>query len=70
MKPKHPATVLIAHGSRIEAANEEVRRLATQITTKLETPVIAAFLELASPSRPLTLPYKTIPARSASCPIF
>ena len=52
MKPKHPATVLIAHGSRIEAANEEVRRLAAQIRTKLETPVIAAFLELASPSIP------------------
>ncbi|MDL1872919.1 cobalamin biosynthesis protein CbiX [Deltaproteobacteria bacterium PRO3] len=52
MKPKQAAVVLIAHGSRLEAANEEVRRLAARLAERLGQTVIPAFLELASPSIP------------------
>ncbi|MCE9624688.1 MAG: CbiX/SirB N-terminal domain-containing protein [Deltaproteobacteria bacterium] len=52
MKNKSRAIVLIAHGSRVEAANEEIRLLASQLQDKIETPVVAAFLELASPDIP------------------
>ncbi len=52
MKPKHAAVVLIAHGSRLEAANEEVRRLAERLSERLGQTVIPAFLELASPGIP------------------
>lgn len=52
MKTKHATVVLIAHGSRLEAANEEVRRLAERLSERLDQRVIPAFLELASPSIP------------------
>jgi sirohydrochlorin ferrochelatase len=52
MKNKSRVVVLIAHGSRLEAANEEIGRLALQLQEKIETPVVAAFLELATPSIP------------------
>src|SRR5918996_3759739 len=52
MKKKSRALVLIAHGSRLEAANEEIRALALRLQTRLGYPVIGAFLELASPSIP------------------
>lgn len=52
MKTKSRAMVLIAHGSRIEAANEEVRVLARTLAARLGYPVIAAYLELADPSIP------------------
>ena len=52
MKNKNWALVLIGHGSRLEAANEEVRRLALQLETKLDRPVFPAFLELAAPTLP------------------
>jgi sirohydrochlorin cobaltochelatase len=47
-----PATalVLIAHGSRAEAANDAHREVATTLAERLGAPVIAAFLELAEPS--------------------
>ncbi len=44
--------VLIAHGSRLEAANHEVRSLAKRLEEKLGFPVIPAFLELATPNIP------------------
>ena len=52
MKSKSRVVVLIAHGSRLEAANEEIRHLASQLQEKIETPVVASFLELAAPSIP------------------
>lgn len=45
--------ILVAHGSRVPASNEEVRRLADALRTKVEDRfqwVEAAFLELAQPS--------------------
>jgi sirohydrochlorin cobaltochelatase len=42
--------ILLAHGSRLEAANQEVRELAGRLTEKLGKEVKAAFLEIASPS--------------------
>lgn len=47
--------VLVAHGSRREASNEEVRRLAErlrQLAGERYADVTAAFLELAEPSIP------------------
>jgi len=55
MKSKHRVVVLIAHGSRLEAANEEVRQLAAQLQETLQRPVLAAFLELAAPDIPTAL---------------
>lgn len=52
MKTKHATVVLIAHGSRLETANEEVRDLAARLEARLAQPVIPAFLELAAPSIP------------------
>ncbi|MFO1462744.1 MAG: CbiX/SirB N-terminal domain-containing protein [bacterium] len=52
MKQKRRAVVLVAHGSRLEAANEEVRQVAARLEERLETPVVAAFLELAAPDIP------------------
>lgn len=52
MKKNSRALVLIAHGSRLEAANEEIRALAGRLATRLGYPVIGAFLELATPSIP------------------
>lgn len=52
------SVVLVAHGSRLEASNEEVRMLATQLAA-LAGPLFATvdcgFLELASPSIPEAL---------------
>jgi len=52
------SVVLVAHGSRLEASNEEVRVLATQLAA-LAGPMFAAvdcgFLELARPSIPEAL---------------
>lgn len=49
------SVVLVAHGSRLEASNEEVRVLATQLAA-LAGPMFAAvscgFLEIARPSIP------------------
>lgn len=45
--------LIVAHGSRREASNEEVRVLATQVAERLQVPadkVQVAFLELALPS--------------------
>jgi sirohydrochlorin ferrochelatase len=47
--------LLVAHGSRREASNEEVRQLTTQLGAKagkLYQSVSCAFLELAEPSIP------------------
>jgi sirohydrochlorin ferrochelatase len=52
MKKRSRTLVLIAHGSRMEAANEEIRALARRLEEKLGYPVIGAFLELATPSIP------------------
>jgi sirohydrochlorin ferrochelatase len=52
MKKKSRALILIAHGSRLEAANEEIRALAQRLEEKLGYSVIGAFLELAVPSIP------------------
>ncbi|RMG56137.1 MAG: cobalamin biosynthesis protein CbiX [Gammaproteobacteria bacterium] len=46
------AVVLVAHGSRREASNEEVRSMARQMAERSGRPVVAAFLELAEPSIP------------------
>ncbi len=46
--------VLVAHGSRRAASNDEVRALAARLAVEAEdyAQVIAAFLELAEPSIP------------------
>jgi sirohydrochlorin ferrochelatase len=49
------ALIVVSHGSRREASNEEVRQLAQQLSTHQENSfedVSAAFLELAEPSIP------------------
>lgn len=49
------ALIVVSHGSRREASNEEVRQLARQLSTHQENSfedVSAAFLELAEPSIP------------------
>ena len=54
--PSH-ALLIIAHGSRREASNQEVRRLAEKLAALSEdfAPVQATFLEIASPSIPAGL---------------
>ncbi|WP_251330980.1 CbiX/SirB N-terminal domain-containing protein [Haloplanus pelagicus] len=44
------AVLLVGHGSRREKSNEQVRRLAAKLETRLELPVDAAYLELAEPA--------------------
>ncbi|RQG89245.1 ferredoxin [Natrarchaeobius halalkaliphilus] len=44
------AILLIGHGSRRAKSNEQVRKLAADLETRLEIPVDAAFLELAEPA--------------------
>ncbi len=44
--------VLVAHGSRRAASNDEVRQLARRLAERSGLPVVAAFLELAEPSIP------------------
>ena len=50
---KPDAVLLIAHGSREELANDEARELAERLNSGFNrNPVIACFLEIASPSIP------------------
>lgn len=51
-EPPSVTVVVIAHGSRTEAANRAHRELAAHLEARLEHPVAAAFLELAPPSIP------------------
>lgn len=44
------AVLLVGHGSRREESNEQVRRLAAGLESRLGVPVDAAFLELAEPA--------------------
>ena len=44
--------VLVAHGSRADAANEAHRAACAALAERLDRPVVAAFLELAEPSIP------------------
>jgi sirohydrochlorin ferrochelatase len=47
------AVLLIAHGSRHEAANDDLRRLVERIAARGDYPIVeAAFLELAEPDIP------------------
>lgn len=46
------AVVLIAHGSRAEAANEAHRNVCRELAERTGGDVVAAFLELAEPSIP------------------
>jgi sirohydrochlorin ferrochelatase len=55
MKPDKRGLLLIAHGSRREASNDEVRRLTERLRGRLGrrfSLVSCAFLEIASPSIP------------------
>lgn len=46
------AAVVVAHGSRNEPANDAHRRLCVDLSAATGTAVVAAFLELATPSLP------------------
>ncbi|CAP14128.1 CbiX/SirB N-terminal domain-containing protein [Halobacterium salinarum] len=46
------AVLLVGHGSRREASNEQVRSLAADLEGRLGVPVDAGFLELAEPTIP------------------
>lgn len=51
----HNGLLLVAHGSRREQSNHEIRTLAHQLATRPDKPcrhVACAFLELATPSIP------------------
>jgi sirohydrochlorin ferrochelatase len=50
MMPKNSLLLLIAHGSRLNSANEEIRSLAKDLEKKIGCPVVPTFLELAQPS--------------------
>lgn len=52
MTEKRRALVLVAHGSRRESSNDEVRRVAAQLADERYEMVHAAFLELAEPLIP------------------
>lgn len=55
MSGKNCALLVVAHGSRREASNDEVRKLAELMSVKAGsrfTMVVPAFLELALPSIP------------------
>lgn len=47
--------ILAAHGSRIEAANQEVRALAASLAEAASQTVIPAFLEMADPDIPTAI---------------
>ncbi|MBF0219630.1 MAG: CbiX/SirB N-terminal domain-containing protein [Gammaproteobacteria bacterium] len=51
------ATLLVAHGSRREASNEEVRQMAVQLASylPLDEVVAVAFLEMGEPNIPATI---------------
>jgi len=70
------AVVLVAHGSRRDAANAAHREVAADLASRLELPTIAAFLEFGRPDvesaintaalvadRILILPYFLLPGR-------
>jgi sirohydrochlorin ferrochelatase len=49
-KSERTAILLIAHGSRHEAANDDLRELAARISARGDHPIVeACFLELAEP---------------------
>jgi sirohydrochlorin ferrochelatase len=48
--PENTALLVIAHGSRHEAANNDTRFLAEELTRRGPYPAVAAFLELAAPN--------------------
>jgi len=52
-----PAVLLVAHGSRVAASNEEIARLAGRLADELAPgqAVAHAFLELAEPSIPAAI---------------
>lgn len=52
MRGKNKAFVLVAHGSRLPEANQEVIDLAARLTQSLGREVIACFLEIAPPDIP------------------
>ncbi|WP_165064986.1 sirohydrochlorin chelatase [Paludisphaera rhizosphaerae] len=59
MRHDETAVLLIAHGSRLEPANADLRELAERLSTSGPYPiVVASFLELAEPD---------IPAGGACC---
>lgn len=48
--PETTAVLLIAHGSRQEAANDDLRQLAARLAQRGDYPIVqASFLELAEP---------------------
>ena len=61
MSSEYPtALLLVAHGSRRAASNDEIRELAERLASSRENPfdrVEAAFLELAQPSIPEGIEY-------------
>lgn len=60
MSGSNRALLVVAHGSRREASNDEVRKLAEVISAKAGNRfkmVVPAFLELASPSIPDGIEY-------------
>jgi sirohydrochlorin ferrochelatase len=72
MHSRIPIWILVAHGSRVEAANQEIRELARSLSEKSGQKVKAAFLELASPSIPEALDSAAAenPAEIAVLPYF
>ena len=46
------AIILFAHGSTVPEANEEVARLAREVSRRAQCPARSAFLELAQPDLP------------------
>ena len=75
--PPDTAAVVIAHGSRAEAANVAHRAVCDRLAERTDAPVVPAFLELAEPSladavdvlvaggarRVIVLPYFLYPGR-------
>ena len=57
-RPDHRCLILVAHGSRRAAANDEVRQLAERLGERLRrryAHTLWAFLELAEPSIPAAI---------------
>ncbi len=55
MDPVEKIWLLIAHGSRVAAANQEIRALAQGLSERLGQKILPAFLELAEPSIPAAI---------------
>jgi len=66
------AWILVAHGSRLEAANDEVRSLAARLSALGSQTVRAAFLEIAQPSIPEAIEQaaRTAPSEILILPYF